>query len=76
MPLTIYTYNEEGKYLDTLILKANKEKSMEIHKSVYDIPDVLYTKVKPIKEKEGFDRYFIDDKWEYRNIIELEEIEL
>lgn len=69
MPMTLHFLDEDGKYLDTHVITSDKERSMEEHKSVYNLPTGYYTKIKPIKECEGYDRYFVNGKWEYREII-------
>lgn len=66
MPLKLHIIDDEGKYIETQILESDKEASKVAHKSIYHIPDVKYTRVNPPKEREGFDRYFINDSWEYR----------
>ena len=66
MPLKLHIIDDEGKYIETQIIESDKEASKAAHKSVYHIPDVKYTRVNPPKDREGFDRYFINDTWEYR----------
>lgn len=65
----IYVIDDEGKYIETQILESDKEASKAAHRSVYHIPDVKYTRVNPPKELEGYDRYFINNKWEYREVL-------
>lgn len=67
MPMKIYTYNEDGKFIEQRILLSDKEEGMRLHKVIYNYPtDVSFTRVRPLKDKEGYDLYFIDNKWEYR----------
>lgn len=76
MPLKIYVLEQDGKLVDEQVLLSDKEESMRIHKSVYKMPDCNYTQVKPIKEKEGYDRYFVDNEWEYREKVSEQEQDL
>ena len=69
MPLKLHIIDDEGKYIETQALKSDKEASKEAHKSIYHIPDVKHTRVNPPKDREGYDRYFIDNKWEYREVL-------
>ena len=74
MPLKIYTLEEDGKFKEQVILESDKEASAEAHRSIYHFPETPYTRERPIKEREGFDRYFVDGKWEYREVLpEIEE---
>lgn len=75
MPLKIYTLEEDGKYKDIVVLESDKEASAKVHKSVYHLPEEPYTRVKPPKERDGLDRYFVDNKWEYREIVKEQEEE-
>lgn len=69
MPLKIYTLEEDGKFKEQVILESDKEVSAKAHRSAYHIPDVKYTRVNPPKELEGYDRYFINNRWEYREVL-------
>lgn len=69
MPLKIYTLEEDGKFKEQVILEADKEASAKAHRSIYHFPETPYTRERPIKEREGFDRYFINNKWEYREVL-------
>jgi len=69
MPLKIYMLEEDGKYKDTVVLESDKEASAAVHRSIYHFPEEPFTRVKPIKEREGYDRYFINNKWEYREVL-------
>lgn len=69
MPLKIYTLEEDGKFIEQVILESDKEASAKAHKSVYHLPEEPYTRVKPPKERDGLDRYFVDNKWEYREVL-------
>ena len=73
MPLKLHIIDDEGKYIETRLIESDKEASKAAHKSIYHIPDVKYTRVNPPKEREGFDRYFIDGLWEYHEIQTEEE---
>lgn len=72
MPLKLYLLDDEGKYLEKQVLESDKEETKKQHKPIYHIPDVKYTRVNPPKERDGFDRYFINNRWEYRQ-LELKE---
>jgi hypothetical protein len=69
MPLKIYTLEEDCKFKEQVILEADKEASAKAHRSIYHFPETPYTRERPIKEREGYDRYFIDGKWEYREVL-------
>ena len=69
MPLKIYTLEEDGKFIEQVILESDKEASAEAHRSIYHFPETPYTRERPIKEREGYDRYFINNKWEYREVL-------
>lgn len=73
MPLKIYTLEEDGKYAGEVMLESDKEASAQAHKSIYHFPETSFTRVKPPKERDGLDRYFVDNKWEYRKIEEERE---
>ena len=60
----VYGYNHENKYTKELTLD-NTDKAPVT--DTWLIP-AGYTDKKPPKEKEGFDRYFINNKWEYKEI--------
>lgn len=69
MPLKIYTLEEDGKFKEQVILEADKEASATAHRSIYHFPETPYTRERPIKEREGYERYFVNDKWEYREVL-------
>ena len=69
MPLKIYTLEEDGKFKEQVILEADKEASKIAHRSIYHLPETPYTRKKPIKEREGYDRYFVNNKWGYRETL-------
>lgn len=69
MTMKIYTLEEDGKFIEMLKLEANKEESAKKHMSVYHFPEIPYTRIPPIKERAGYDRYFINGKWEYREVL-------
>lgn len=73
MPLKIYKIDESGKFIEEQTIKADYEESKKAHKSIYHIPDVAYTRIRPPKEREGFERFFINGRWEYREVIKIEE---
>lgn len=66
MTMKIYALEEDGKFIEMVKLEADKEASAKAHRSIYHLPETPYTRIPPIKEREGYDRYFIDGKWEYR----------
>lgn len=70
MPIKLYMLEEDGKYKDMVVLESDKAASAEVHRSIYHFPEEPFTRVRPIKEKEGFDRYFVNGVWEYREIVE------
>ena len=73
--MKIYTLEEDGKFIEEVRLESDKESSKTAHRSIYHLPETPYTRVKPIKEREGYDRYFVNDKWEYREVLpEPEEV--
>lgn len=74
MTLKIYALEEDGKFIEEVRLESDKEESAKAHRSIYHMPETPYTRVKPIKEQEGFDRYYVNGKWEYRK-IESEPVE-
>lgn len=75
MTMKIYTLEEDGKFIEMVKLEADKEESAKKHMSVYHFPETPYTRIPPIKERAGYDRYFINNKWEYREVLpEPEEI--
>ena len=67
--MKIYTLEEDGKFIEMVKLEADKEESAKKHMSVYRFPETPYTRIPPIKEREGYDRYFINNKWEYREVL-------
>ena len=66
MPLKLHIIDDEGKYVETQILESDKEASKAAHKSIYNVPEVKYTRVNPPKERDELDRYFNGTQWEYR----------
>lgn len=75
MPMKIYMLEEDGRYVGEVILESDKEASAKAHKSIYHVPETPFTRVKPPKERDGLNRYYIDGKWEYREIIQEPEPE-
>lgn len=75
MTMKIYTLEEDGKFIEMVKLEADKEESAKAHRSIYHFPETPYTRIPPIKEREGYDRYFINNRWEYREVLpEPEEV--
>ena len=69
MTMKIYTLEEDGKFIKEVRLESDKEESAKAHRSIYHFPETPYTRERPIKEREGYDRYFINNKWEYREVL-------
>lgn len=69
MTMKIYALAEDGKFIEEVRLESDKEASAKAHRSIYHLPETPYTRVKPIKEREGYDRYFVNGKWEYREVL-------
>lgn len=69
MTMKIYTLEEDGKFIEMVKLEADKEESAKAHRSIYHFPEIPYTRIPPIKERAGYDRYFINNKWEYREVL-------
>lgn len=76
MPLKIYMLEEGGKYVGEVVLKSDKEASATAHRAIYHFPEMPYTRERPIKERAGYDRYFINNKWEYREVLPKQEGEI
>lgn len=69
MTMKIYTLEEDGKFIEMVKLEADKEESAKAHRSIHHLPETPYTRIPPIKEREGYDRYFINGRWEYREVL-------
>lgn len=67
--LKLYLLEEDGRFKKQLNLECEKEESKAAHRCIYHIPDVLYTRIKPPKERKSLERFFINGRWEYREII-------
>lgn len=73
--INLYLLEDDGRFKEHLKLEADYEESKKAHKSIYHIPDVIYTRIKPPKERDGLERFFINGRWEYREVIKVEEDE-
>lgn len=61
---TVYAYSVDGKYVGDRTLDDTDRSPIS---GAWQIPGNM-TEVKPPKEKEGHDRYYVGGKWEYREI--------
>lgn len=61
---TVYAYAADGKYIGERILDNTDRSPIS---GAWQIPGNM-TEVKPPKEKDGHDRYYVGGKWEYREI--------
>ena len=65
---TVYAYDGAGKYIGERTLDDTARSPIS---GAWQIPGNM-TEVKPLKEKEGHDRYYAAGKWEYREIPKVE----
>ena len=68
--LKLYLLEEDGRFKEQLNIECDKEESKAAHRCIYHIPDVLYTRIRPPKVREGLERFFINNHWGYREIVE------
>ena len=61
---TVYAYDGTGKYIGERTLDDTDRSPIS---GAWQIPGNM-TEVKPPKEKDGHDRYYVGGKWEYREI--------
>lgn len=61
---TVYAYDGAGKYIGDRTLDDTDRSPIS---GAWQIPGNM-TEVKPPKEKDGHDRYYVGGKWEYREI--------
>ena len=61
---TVYAYDDNGKYLGEQILDDTDRSPLS---GAWQIPGNM-TEVKPPRKQEGHNRYYVDGKWEYREI--------
>ena len=64
MTKTVYAYDGSGKYVGERTLDDTDRSPIS---GAWQIPGNM-TEVKPPKEKDGHDRYYVGGKWEYREI--------
>jgi hypothetical protein len=70
--MKFYNYDTFGKFIGESEGVLNPLETQKQKKNVYLVP-AKSTDIKPPEAKEGFDLFFVNDKWEYREIPKLEE---
>lgn len=68
-----YCYDDDGKFTVEMPRQIDPLESEMAGKTIYAGPCQNSTGIPVLEEKEGFDRYFVDGAWEYREQKKPEE---